>query len=964
LFLLIFIFLFLFATCKLNANKYFWSSAHMRCSSAAFLDWFTRNLCKYRFVVLLFWLLLAGGSAYFIMEFVKNTTEEFSPPDGTQAATAESAFGLQFPGTHDVSYLNVFIRLEDHVATGTAIYDVEAVKVFCSTLLAAFRAHFGTAIVSAADYFELMPAGMTSAAANLISPDLRAMALPLILNADFVTKLAAQYGEEMQSIVAINVPVLNGTATAVCNGIPIFVTGIVKEAQDELGMMDAIAIPLAMIIMSITLKSLRTMILPLITIGFTLAISFGAMYFVSLGMGVSSTTPSLMMSLCIAMSIDYNLFILSRYREELVKGSGGMTCITNVLRTAGHTILVSGVTLLFCLLGLVFFPLNMLQSFGVGCGFAIVISLLVSLTFAPALLMTFPKFFEASVKPTKFPTWVPEWIARYLNSTGYSTKDYISSVGEKSSAMATNAEGITAERSESYMGFTPRQGGGGGGGGYGAVDLDKGESANGPSTQQRRSESATRFSGNNENANHNGPLLVTMPTTLDAQYYHRTRSVFYRLHPIVRSPWNYVVLFVVLSLTLALGYEVLRFKTTDSFDSYLPRGSDVANNFVSFVESFGFGYTQPYHIMLSGLNGDQVVGPNIPIATSEAFFVYFQGFLKLMVADDSVAPVRTREFLGPLNIAGEWTNYSMLRDCFELSLSCNMNVGGFLAAPNSMVAYGEHPSAMYTILITSFDPMGNLGDPFYKHVMTLGDQFKASVLANASFLALNTTTTAEAIQQVATHYTLYFGGVGPSSMDAIDTVYRLFPIIIGVSCGSVLVVVGIAFRSIIMPLRSVVSIAATQLFVFGLVVVTYQSPGIMNWMGWGSVQSFGAVSWTAPVVAFSVIVGVALDYDIFLITRVVELVEDEGLRTSEAVLHALCSTGRIITSAGIIMAVAFFGLLLSSTQILNLLGFFMVAAVLFDTFIVRTLLVPSLMSILGKWNWYPRQLDQHDSTTD
>lgn len=919
----------------------------MRCSSAAFLDWFTRNLCKYRFVVLLFWLLLAGGSAYFIMEFVKNTTEEFSPPEGTQAAIAESAFGLQFPGTHDVSYLNVFIRLEDQMAPGTVIYDVPAVKQFSSNVVAAFQAHFGNAIVSVADYYQLTSVQMTSAANNLISPDMRAMALPVVLNADFVTKLAAQYGEDMQNIVANNAPSLNGTATAVCNGIPIFVTGIVKEAQDELGMMDAIAIPLAMIIMSITLKSVRTMILPLITIGFTLAISFGAMYFVSLGMGVSSTTPSLMMSLCIAMSIDYNLFILSRYREELVKGSGGMTCITNVLRTAGHTILVSGLTLLFCLLGLVFFPLNMLQSFGVGCGFAIVISLLVSLTFAPALLMTFPKFFEGSVKPTKFPSWVPRWIVRYLNSTGYSTKDYISSVGEKSSAMATNAEGVT-DRGDGFLGFTPRQGSS-----YGALEAPKGEE----STNRKSDPDAP----NDATSRSNRPLLVTMPTTLDAQYYHRTRSVFYRLHPIVKAPYNFIVFFVVLGLTLALGYEVLRFKTTDSFESYLPRGSDVSNNFMSFVQSFGYGYTQPYHIMLSGLNGDQVVGPNIPNATSEAFFVYFQGFLKRMVADSSVATVLTHEFLGPLNIAGEWTNYSMLRDCFDLSLSCSMNVGGFLVGPNSMVSLGEHPSAMYTILITSFDPMGNLGDPFYKNLMALRDQYKAAVLANASALARNTNTTAEAIQQVAAHYTMYFGGVGPSSMDAIDTVYRLFPIIIGVSCGSVLVVVGIAFRSIVMPLRSVVSIAATQLFVFGLVVVTYQSPGIMNWMGWGSVQSFGAVSWTAPVVAFSVIVGVALDYDIFLITRVVELVEDEGLRTSEAVLHALCSTGRIITSAGIIMAVAFFGLLLSKTQILNLLGFFMVAAVLFDTFIVRTLLVPSLMSILGRWNWFPRKLDQHET---
>lgn len=924
----------------------------MRCSSSAFLEWFTRSLCKYRYAVLLFWLLLAAASAYFIMKFVENTTEQFTPPDGTQAATAEDALALEFPGTHDVSYLNVFIRLADDMPLGTVIFNIPEVQTFSTAILNAFRAHFGTAIGSVSDYFELSAIGMTSAASNLIAPDQRAMAVPLVLKADFVTKLASTYGQDMQSIVAANAFLLNGTSVAVCNGIPIFVTGIVKEAQDELGMMDAIAIPIAMIIMSVTLKSVRTMILPLITIGFTLAISFGAMYFVSLGMAVASTTPSLMMSLCIAMSIDYNLFILSRYREELVKGSSGMNCIANVLRTAGHTILVSGLTLLFCLLGLVFFPLNMLQSFGVGCGFSITISLLISLTFAPALLMTFPNFFEGSVKPTNFPKWFPTCLVRYFNNTGHSAKDYLSSA-ENTAAMGTNVEGAT-DRGNSYLSFNNQRKDSNT---YGTVYANnKEDSTNASGHHQTMTAPVSGVSGSSANE----PLVrvENMPTTLDAQYYHRTRSIFYRLHPIVRFPGNVIVFTVVIGLTLALGYEVLKFKTTDSFNSYLPRDSDVANNFQSFVDSFGFGYTQPYHIMLSGRNGAQVVGPNIPNATSAAFFVYFQGFLKAMVADSTVAPVQTHEFLGPLNIGSEWTNHTMLQDCINLSPSCNMNVGGFLVPPNNMLSLGDHPSAMYTILITSFDPMGNLGDPFYKHLMALADQYKANVLANASMISHNTGATAEDIHQVAAHYTLYFGGVGPSSMDAIDTVYKLFPIIIGVSCGSVLVVVGLAFRSIVMPLRSVVSIAATQLFVFGLVVVTYQSPGIMDWMGWGSVQSFGAVSWTAPIVAFSVIVGVALDYDIFLITRVVELVEDEGLRTSDAVLHALCSTGRIITSAGIIMAVAFFGLLLSKTQILNLLGFFMVAAVLFDTFIVRTLLVPSLMSILGRWNWFPRKLDQ------
>ena len=91
---------------------------------------------------------------------------------------------------------------------------------------------------------------------------------------------------------------------------------------------------------------------------------------------------------------------------------------------------------------------------------------------------------------------------------------------------------------------------------------------------------------------------------------------------------------------------------------------------------------------------------------------------------------------------------------------------------------------------------------------------------------------------------------------------------------------------------------------------------------------------------FPILVGIALDYDIFFVGRVVEFKEN-GLTTRSSILAGIVETGTIITAAGVIQALAFFGLLLGDIPVLNQLSFYLLCGVLFDTFIVRTLVVPS-----------------------
>ena len=98
------------------------------------------------------------------------------------------------------------------------------------------------------------------------------------------------------------------------------------------------------------------------------------------------------------LSIDYSLFLLSRFKEEIMNGSPMQRAVTTMIGSAGHTITVSGCTITVCFLGQLFFPLDILRSLGIGSAVAVSTTLIVNLTLTPAVLLAFPRFFTAFVE--------------------------------------------------------------------------------------------------------------------------------------------------------------------------------------------------------------------------------------------------------------------------------------------------------------------------------------------------------------------------------------------------------------------------------------------------------------------------------------------------------------------------------------------------------------------------------------
>jgi RND superfamily putative drug exporter len=159
--------------------------------------------------------------------------------------------------------------------------------------------------------------------------------------------------------------------------------------------------------------------------------------------------------------------------------------------------------------------------------------------------------------------------------------------------------------------------------------------------------------------------------------------------------------------------------------------------------------------------------------------------------------------------------------------------------------------------------------------------------------------------------------------------------------------------SIVLPIKQLVMNLLGLSAVFGILVLVFQDgrfEGLLDYTSQGGLES------TQPLLLFAVAFGLSTDYGVFLLSRIKEA-RDSGASDSESVAIGLERTGRIVTAAALLFSIAIGAFVTSQMIFIKELGFGTAIAVLIDATIIRALLVPSLMEMLGRWNWWaPRPL--------
>jgi RND superfamily putative drug exporter len=192
------------------------------------------------------------------------------------------------------------------------------------------------------------------------------------------------------------------------------------------------------------------------------------------------------------------------------------------------------------------------------------------------------------------------------------------------------------------------------------------------------------------------------------------------------------------------------------------------------------------------------------------------------------------------------------------------------------------------------------------------------------------------------------GGGPAQGVDFLHRSYAAFPwLVVAVLVLTYLLLLR-AFRSVVLPLKAVVLNLLSVGAAYGLLVVVFR---------WGvghsvaGLYTFPQIEGWIPIFLFAMLFGLSMDYEVFLVTRMRET-WDEERDNVRAVSYGLERTGLIVTAAALVMTAAFLGFVAGSVVGLQQFGFGLAAAIFVDVTIVRALLVPSLMALFGRWNWW------------
>jgi RND superfamily putative drug exporter len=770
---------------------------------------FVKFLIKYKWSVMLFWgvmtLLFGFIFAANIMDVAEDT---FVSPDDSDVAHADQLIATYFPElaeqhTHVVVVHNEQGLVNDEFLTFTSnLYNTAKNEVGVEML------DFGGYYIYSNTEFDFMKD-------SYISPDNTTSLITLTFVGD-----SQNFGDETTAMVEKIREILTELSENLPDSFNVYTAGFPDLAADsmdsfekDMGTIDMIVIPIVFILLALLLRNWKYFPISMLSIIMSLLISIGLIerFVVATDIAFPAFVLNVLFSLTLGVGVDYNLFLLSRFKEERLKGNSVDDSILTMMRYAGHTIFTSGITLIIALAGLILFPYNVISGIGVGVAFSIAVLLMVNLTFTPALVSI---------------------IGNWLEKPGEEVKD--------------KAKAAEIERKAT------------------------------------------------------------------------SKSIWYRVGK-KATQYNYWIIAIVLLLTIPLSIQIYNQDARSESIFYTPKGYESRDGFELLQDKFGAGTILPLQLVVVPQEGD---------VWSDSTFDRMQTVITRLITETSLDEY---SFFSHVWMDGSAIN-SDISATYRNSSSGSYNSSSGLMYRTFSAGLISQSEGLKDMAATAHIVLP--GDPFSKDANDLVEKMK--VIMNEVF---------------QDDFDWGISGFAHTLQEAIEITSKYTPIVILVVLLGIYALVGIMFRSALLPARLILTIGLTVSFIYGTAVVVFEYDTFLNEI-FPELDKISVTFWMVPIVTFSIIIGLGMDYDIFTIERIKENVWN-GMENNEAIAYGIAKTGRIITGAGLIMMVAFGGLMFSSTAFLIQFGFILAFAVFLDTFVVRTLLVPAIMSMAEDYNWWP-----------
>jgi uncharacterized membrane protein YdfJ with MMPL/SSD domain len=231
--------------------------------------------------------------------------------------------------------------------------------------------------------------------------------------------------------------------------------------------------------------------------------------------------------------------------------------------------------------------------------------------------------------------------------------------------------------------------------------------------------------------------------------------------------------------------------------------------------------------------------------------------------------------------------------------------------------------------------------------------WRIDVVTEANGLSDEAKQLVRGVRAVPAPFAVDVGGGTAQFLDQQSSLAASLPVALALLAGTTLVILFLMTGSVVLPVKALVMNLLALSAAFGLLVLIFQDGRLEGLLAF---ESQGALESTQPILLFCAAFGLSTDYGVFLLTRIKEA-RDAGAGERESVAIGLERTGRIVTYAALLFCVALGAFATSQVVFIKEVGVGTALAVLIDAFVVRALLVPSLMALLGRWNWWaPRPL--------
>ncbi len=765
-------------------------------------------LDKRKYHVVVFWGIVAIlFISLYSPNLINRLTDDIPPPEGSTADEGYNLLSDYFPEIETDQSHVVLIHNED----GETVLSTETM-MFTQALITFTQQTYNSTtkeLTKIAGYYIFDRPEFALLKTQFISTDNSTTFITLYLNGD--GDFQADAAAELREFVS-DYEFLGGELYT--TGMAELRMDLIENNEKDLKAIDSIVIPIVFIILILLLGNWRYFPITLAPIFISIGITFGVLerFIATTGTSLQSFIPSLLFSITLGVGIDYNLFLLTRFREERRKGKTPQEAVKTMLAFAGHTVFTSGLTLSIALVGVAFFPFVAVAGVGISISISVLVLLAVNLTLTPSLLLIF--------------------------------------------------------------------------GGW--VEKDRSETTD----KEIKEEAETQKT--------------------------EVKGWFYKVGKFA-TKYNYGVIVAILLFTLPLSFQMLQTTPESQMAFMSPIGSESGDGFIILNEEFGSGVLSPIQLI--------IIPESENVMTAEVFSD-IQRFINLTIEQTIIEA-----------------------DSFYSHTYMSGSAIPFFAALN---------------FINSSSPLYDTQEAMLYRMM--GMQFVTSSEETANQAAIlqiilpvdpsspEARDLLDSIQDVADdvfgeNYEVGYTGQTVIDDSSIEKTYDLFFLIIVLVIIAIYLLVGIMFKAVILPTRLIFSIGLTMSFIYGAATVVFQYDTFLNDI-FPILDGVSVIFWIIPVMTFSIVLGLGMDYGIFTLERIKENIWN-GMETNEAIADGIDKTGSIITGAGIIMMITFGGLMFSSSYVLIQFGFILAFSVFLDTFFVRTLLVPAILSMASKTNWWP-----------